>query len=87
MDDGETVSLVVRVILIFIALGLGLWGVGQFVSANYTANPIQAVQQQAGGLLAAGLGWSLLLVLLGAAAVVGTVLKFIVDLFGKVREI
>lgn len=82
MSDSDSVSTIAWVALVFIALGLGLWGINQFVSANYS-DPIQAIQQQAGGLLAAGLGWTLLLVLLGAASVVGVVLKFISDLFDR----
>jgi hypothetical protein len=78
LDDSEAVGTIIWLVLMAIGLSLGLWGIGQFVSANYS-NPIQAVQQQAGGLLAAGLGWTLVLVLLGAASVVGAVLSFISD--------
>jgi hypothetical protein len=57
----------------------GLWGIYEFAIANYYNDPFQAFQQQATGLLAAGLFWTLLLVLLRAASVVGAVLSFISD--------
>ena len=66
-------------VLVIVALGLGIWGIYEFATANYYRDPVQAIQQQATGLLAAGLGWTLLLVLLGAASIVGAVLSFISD--------
>jgi hypothetical protein len=75
-DDAGTV---LWVVLVLVAVSGGIWGIYEFATADYFNNPIQAFQQQTTGLLAMGLFWTLLLVLLGAASVVGAVLSFISD--------
>jgi len=82
LDDGDWIWIGIMTFVLFVGVGLTIWGVGTFSNANYT-NPLQGVQQSASGILATGIGMTIVLVVLGAASVVGTVLAFLLKLISR----
>ncbi len=77
MGENNSAEGLVVLLVVVVGLCIAIWGIATMASANFS-NPINGLQQTGTGLVATGVGATLVLVALGAAGVVAVLLSFLI---------